>query len=199
MLNAILNIVPITVYSAIALFFLKEVFEAVRRYRAERRKKRAISHLIANEIQKNYWTVISLFEIFHKIQKSFDAEPNSKYELELTHKGVERFRLRYSTGGWMGYVIPLVHDKQYQHHLPTIAELDQKLFQKLEDTYSELVELEHLRSSFIDFLEDNSDEKRLFFKPFIEYALSHEEDCTKALKSGYMKCAGKPLNEARVR
>ena len=198
-MDNIFYLLPITVYAAIVLFAIKEILEAIRRFRAERRKKKAISYLIADEIQKNHWTVISLFRIFKEIKKSLDAVPKAKYELETTRSGIENFRLRYPNGGWTGYGIPPVHDTQYKSHLPTIAELDKKLFQTLEETYSELTELEHLRTSLIDYLVDDSEEKRMFFKQFIEYALSHEEDCIKALKSGYERCVGKPLEEAKVR
>jgi hypothetical protein len=194
-----LNLLPITVYSAIVLFVLKEIVEAIRRYRAERRKKKAISYLVADEIERNHWTVISLFRIFKEISKSLESSPNAKYELKTTHSGIDRFILTHPDGGWTGFTIPPVNDKQYKAHLPTIAELDKKLFKTLEETYSELAELEHLRASLIDWLVDDSEMKKMFFKDFIEYALSHEGDCVEALKVGYKKSTGKNLEGARIR
>jgi len=192
---------PITVISAILLFVLKETIEFYKRRSAERRKIEAIKHLISIELQLNYWAVITIFRIFGEINKYLLSFPQAQFWLYTLPSGAESVRCSKDSDRecYISYSIPFIVDKQYKTLFLTIAELDEKLLRLLEKAYDELAELNHLRSSLIDYLKDDKNDKHHFFKSFIEYAMEHEKPCNETLKAAYHNCAGKELQEAKLR
>ena len=61
---------PITVTTAIALFVIKEVLDHKRKGRERLRKLNAIKLLLSQELEKNYWALISFFRVLVEIKEA---------------------------------------------------------------------------------------------------------------------------------
>jgi hypothetical protein len=125
--------IPITVIFAVFLFIAKEIIELLRRYKADKRKKRAISLILAQEIQRNHWALISFFRLLHTLTYSFENNPQAQYRLHISYDGSEHLRMKenLSDSFESGQAIPSFVDDNYKCLLPQIAELDEGLFKLL--------------------------------------------------------------------
>lgn len=153
-LSKLSSALPATVVAAIALFTTKEIFEFFRRRNERRRKLNAVKLLLAEEIERNYWTHTSMFRLLDNLKEVSESNPEAQFRLHVARDGSEHFRLKvdgedsFESGQW----IPRFSDEQYKKLLPTLAELDETLFSRVKNTYSELADLGHYRNILVSFL-----------------------------------------------
>jgi len=69
------NWLPATVVVAIVLFLIKELLKLGRK-RAERARKRSATKvLLAEELEKHHWALVSMFRILDSLQEAFEKYP----------------------------------------------------------------------------------------------------------------------------
>lgn len=194
------NIFPITAAIALFLFIVKELLDLLKK-RAERlRKIQAIKILLAEELEKNYWTFRSMFRILDEIQIHEESD-TVKFYMETSRNGTELFRKK-DDYGISGSGIPKFQTSTYEKLLLSLAELDIALFEIVRDTYAEIIELAHYREVLIDFLsgsvldEDDDIESN---KAFLSQFADEKDDSYHILNEGYKALTGNNLKVWRLR
>ena len=81
------SILPATVVAAVVLFVLKELFEGVRRYRGDQRKKQALRSLLARECELNHWTIKSIRDIVETIRD--ESKDGAQFEFIIVDPSVK--------------------------------------------------------------------------------------------------------------
>jgi hypothetical protein len=108
-------------------------------------------------------------------------------------------RIQTSKGD-SSFPLPVVHTEAMGKHLLDLASLDPGLFEQALATSDALGELEHVRSSLVEFVSAKAAGAE--FVPlagFSEYGLREASRALEALKALYVLCTGGPLKDARVR
>ncbi len=84
------DFLPATVIVAIILFFVKELLEVNRRRKANARKRLAIRRLVADEIERNNWTIKRLREGISELEQATEelkgTKPKSLEEKLKSHR-----------------------------------------------------------------------------------------------------------------
>ena len=193
---------PVTVVAAIVIFIIKELLEVRRRKKERKRKLNAIKLLLAEELEKNHWAHHSFFSALSRLQESNGTFPDAKFRLYVSRNGNEHLRMKrdpdedFESGQW----IPKFHDEQYKKLLPTLAELDETLYQKINVAYGELAELTHYRDTLIGFLAGEDPGPGLdSTKYFLAGMTDEKADYFNKLNSAYKAISGKDLKEWRLR
>ena len=193
---------PATVVTAIILFLIKEILELCRK-RAERaRKKSAIKILLAEELEKNHWTFVSMFRILDSLKEAFEIYPHAVFWLHIARNGSEHFRMKeepeveYDSG----QPIPKYFTEMYEKLLPSLAELDQSLFEVVRSTYENIVELGHYRETLTDFLDGEAlTSEPDLTKQFLSDFVNEKDDYYAELNNGYKVLTGKELKSWKLR
>jgi hypothetical protein len=196
------NAIPITVLVTLILFVLKEFIESIEKYKSNKRKKEAVSLVLAYEIELNHWALRTFFRLLRRLTEVFSEYPQAKYRLQIAYDGSEHLRLKREPEETIeeGQSIPPFVNEQFKRLLPIIAELDKTLFKLLEEAYTKIADLEHFRRIVVEFLAGGDtmpeDGNREFFIP----KLSQEErNYYDPLNLAYQKLTGKPLKEWKLR
>jgi hypothetical protein len=197
-LEALQQIAPLTVVTAIVLFVAKEIAEAIRRYKSRARKASAIRTLLIEEMELNNWTIKSLRSILKDIESRPAIDPDVTFLVRTDASGKLHYRHRDSDGSGGGSSIPDVHRKHFDKFLPELAEVDKLLFEQARKGYEKLSDLEHVRTSLIaNLAEEDPDEKHL--EGFPSYALRVIDDVEARMSNLYVFCSGRPFEKARLR
>ena len=137
------RLLPVTVVGAIILFILREVIEGIRRKRSNSRKRTAIRRLIADEIERNNWTIKSMRHMIGTIELAIKY-PETSLEISSGVRG--ELYLRHNQGG-KGYSqspFGKVHSVALSANLLSLAEIDQPIFDEALEVSDALKELDHV-------------------------------------------------------
>ena len=192
------TLLPITVIVAITLFFLKEVIEGLRRWRANVRRGRAFSILLARECELNHWVHKCINEVLVTIKADIAEEDSAEYTIERRSSGDVFFRREYS-GGWNVRGLPGARTNVMRDMMLEVAALNPTLFNCLEAAYDSAINLSHLRDSLITFIEKNDEDNNEFLSGFIDYGLRELTDVLADLNNLYRECTAEELRNIRVR
>jgi hypothetical protein len=197
-MQSLTSIIPITAIFAVVIFFTKEILEAVRRYRGEKRKIAAMKILLARECELNLWTIKSIERIVETIRE--ESELGSKFEFITPRSGKTLFRVqRKDTDFKSGSNLPETHAEFMDQYLLDAAMLDKDLYTALQSGYDAIAELEHIRQSLIYFVEPEDDQDEWHLFGFVDYALTTLQDVLDRLAVLYKECTGKNLTKFRLR
>ncbi|MBY6157249.1 hypothetical protein [Pseudooceanicola nitratireducens] len=190
------KLLPITVVVAIVLFVVKEGLEARRRLKANERKRKAVRRLIADEIERNHWTIKRLRDGVSEIE-SHILKDDSALMIRASAIGERYFRRE--EGGQMAMQFPIgrVHAEALSSNLLALAEIDEAIFEEALKASDALKELDHVLKSMIEHLSNDND--RGFLKGFADYAKRKIADCEKTLQGFYKNVTSRALEEHRVR
>jgi hypothetical protein len=193
------SLLPATVVAAVALFFVKEVVEGIRRWRADARKGRAFRTLLARECELNHWTYKRLKETLLAIQEDFEKELAAEYS--ITHSNSEEVVFRQEHDGILRsqWTLPDARTELMSKVMLDVAILDKSLFDSLEAAYDSAINMRHVRNSLMRFIENDEEEIKSFFGGFLEYGLAQLEEILVDLDKLYRKCTGMDLKFIRVR
>jgi len=193
---------PATVVIAILLFLVKEFLEFFRKRSERMRKISAIKILLAEELERNYWALVSMFRILNTLKEAFQLYPRAVFWLHIARDGSEHFRMKekpedeYSSG----CVIPKYCTVMYERLLPALAELDKSLFEVVRKTYEAIIELNHYRQILTDFLAgEDLAPYRDMTKHFLNDLADEKDDYYKILSEGYKALTGKDLESWKLR
>ena len=193
---------PVTVAAALVLFLVREILEFRRRKAERARKTTAIKLLLAEELEKNHWVLVSMFRVLNKIKTASDEHPRATFRLHVTRDGSEYFRMKREPGdehelrNW----IPKFHTVLYEKLLPSLAELDSALFESISTTYSKIAELSHYRETMTSFLagEVLSPTPEMT-RRFLSHFADKKDDYYAALNNGYKILTDTDLKEWKLR
>ena len=199
-MQALLSVVPITVFAAVLIFFLKELFEFLRRYRGEVRKKEALRILLARECELNNWAIKSLKEIINSMVSGLAEDKLTVFEVIDSRVAGFLFRAKDQSGSLKrGSTIPAVHREVMSKNILEIAVLDKKLFEALQPAFDATATLEHVRQSLVYYLAPDDEHDMIHRDGFLEYGLTELERTFVPLNNLYKECTGKELSSHRLR
>lgn len=197
-MESLLSILPITVVTAVVLFVLKELFEAVRRYRGEQRKRKALRTLVARECELNHWTIKSIRYIVERIRD--ESEYGAQFEFVFPKSGKVLFRVKHPDSEYKsGSELAETHREVMDKNLLEVATLDKELYSALQPAYDAVAGLEHVRKSLIYYVAPEDDQDKMQLDGFIDYALAELDDVFAKLVCLYKECTGKALDTYRLR
>ena len=198
-LEGLERLAPLTVVTAIVLFVIKEVIEAVRRQQSRARKTGAIRILLIEEMELNNWTIKSLRSTLKAIDDQMESDPEPEFYLRKDASGAVHYRYRTSTGSGGGSSIPQVHRKHFDAFLPELAEIDKLLFEEARKGYERIGQLEHVQSSLIAHLAEDDPDEKMHLQGFPSYALRVIDDVESRMSAFYVSCSGRPFEKIRLR
>lgn len=191
--HSVENFLPITVVSAIGLFFLKEIVEYFKK-RAERgRKITAYKILISEELSKNAWTIRKLKEFMREIDD--DVFQGLAYVKNALGEFQIQVHRQYGEPGSLN--LPTVHTAIFDKAVVDIAAIDSNFFEMARNAYEHLAEVKHIRNSILNFAEDKSIE--LFLKGLPSYANSRLDEAEASSKILFKWCTGKEMDKPKLR
>ena len=191
------TILPITVIVAVVIFLIKEARDLLGNHQNRKRQVLAIKNMLADEIEKNNFTIATLRRTLISIKNNHNINSVS---LERTSSGSLRIEFKEagqeSGSGWpIRNVSNVIFDKLYVQ----LASLDIDLFNKSKDAYESLSEVDHIRSSLIDNIEDHEWPSDSYWESFVDYGLDELADAYVALTILYKECTGNDLDKHKIR
>ena len=194
------SILPITVVAAIALFVIREVVESLRRRGANRRRISAIKKMLARECEQNNWFLRRLGDAFRGGAVGLLQEPQIKLRIVTNSINEPQLLSQFADGDMFSQMpVPKCHRKALESHLLDVAIVDKTLFALMEEAYSSVLEMEHVRSSLLENLSGERKDDDDFIISFLEYGLREFDDAKASIEALYRGCTGKVLTEFRLR
>jgi hypothetical protein len=195
-----ISIIPITVVVAVSLFVLKEIFEGMRRYRGEARKKKVLRVLLARECKLNHWAIKSIKYIVETIREESVKDNRTKFTLIFSKSGKVLFRVKpVNDETATGVALAKVHSEVMHKNLLDVAMLDKKLFAAFEPAYDAVSQLQHIRDNLIYFVDPDDDQDKVHLNGFYHYALNELEDIHEKLNRLHIECTGEDLKKYCLR
>lgn len=200
------RLLPATVVAAIILFAVKEALEAKRRGKANARKRKAIRRLIADEIERNNWTIKSLRQGLFQIERHL-IENGSALSILVGALG-ERYVRREEDGIKVTqFPVGKVHTDALSANLMALAEIDETIFDEALEASDAMKELDHVLKSMVEQITNYSAAKSLeeiveardLLEGFVEYAREVIEHCDNTFRNFYKNLTGQSLQGHRVR
>ncbi|SBS66023.1 hypothetical protein [Vibrio splendidus] len=197
-LHKIGTLLPVTVVVAISLFILRECVDLVKKYREKQRKTRAIKLLLAEELERNHWALLTVFNVLKEIKEYTDEQKEVEYSLIIARNGMEHYHAELEDGH-SGSGIFRFDFSVYEKLLVSIAELDEELFEAISATYTKTRELNHYRDTLLDYLsgEDLAPTPEMT-KGFLCGLSEEEADYYGHLNDSYKLLTGSTLEKRRL-
>ncbi|MEW6211972.1 MAG: hypothetical protein AB1631_26690 [Acidobacteriota bacterium] len=195
MLPELTALFPITVICAICLFAIKEGLEYRRRRQADARKRSGIIQLLDRECLENIHALDRLEHLCKDIKQSEQLKESDKIDFDCIHK--VRFNRTSSVWYECTYpdgklhsqsAIPAVTRDALNKHMMDAASLGDALFNSMQNLQTISADLEHMRSSLVNYLDDD---EQLFLEMFCGYGISHLPEIRLKLIASYKDITGK--------
>ncbi|EEW26953.1 hypothetical protein [Rhodobacter ferrooxidans] len=197
-------LLPVTALVAVLLFVAREILEGKRRKDSSSRKKRAISRLMAYDIERNYWALKSTRQCLETITDQI-AKPDGVENLSIRvgSNGEKYFQCEEPDGSTSSSPIRKVFTGSLTSNLLILADLDERQFEATLDAIDAINELNHVIDSMVIYVSDDlpngHDRSSGFMEGFVEYAERVLNDCEEAFKKFYKIVTGNVLDSHRVR
>ena len=191
------NLVPPTVIAAASIFMVKEVLEFFRKRRAQRRKINAYKKILAEELERNFWTWKSLRSAVARIQRYKDEGIEVAHKVVTVPSGAQHLETRYLDGALSsGSNLPKESRSSFDRVLLGLAEEDEKLYTLASNAYDEISEIGHVRASLVNQLGSEDD---FHLDGFLDYALETLDSAIDPIKALYFYCTDKALEQPKLR
>lgn len=155
----IVDLIPITVISAVSLFVIKEIVEIIRKLKARQRKISEIKSFLVEEIELNHWVWLQFSALVETIK---DSPEGKKYDILSSKSGYERFEFIKPDGSGGGKSFPKVSEIYYQKVILDIAELDKVFYEKSIEYNKAIAELHHVRGNVYESIDEIKKKPSLF-------------------------------------
>ena len=136
------DFLPIPVFIALLLFVLREVLDWIKKENSRKRKISAYKSLIAEELELNYGSYLSLHSIFKELEDTKEEWDGAKYEAKFREAGNLYVHVTLDGDLKMSSPARKASMKQYDQLLVGIAEEDEEFYESLQKGYDKIVELE---------------------------------------------------------
>ncbi|WP_440495493.1 hypothetical protein [Serratia sarumanii] len=191
------SFLPITVISAIFLFILKEVVEAIKKRGANRRKISAMKRFFSRECERNLWTIQILNSVLSDINEGY--KNNKDIDIKFGEHDPSYVYILYDGTTRMGSKITEVQRDIMDKNLMEAAVISKPLFERLEVACDALAELDHVRSSFLNINKTSEETGHPLLAGFVGYGIEELSDIKQSLNDLYKYCTGHELEKARLR
>ncbi|AMO71762.1 hypothetical protein [Sphingorhabdus sp. M41] len=193
------NFLTGTAVIAVILFVLREIIEAVKKWKSDQRKLSALKKILSREIELNFTSLASLEDALTQASKQLKSKPRGEFRVVSEPSGKETWQTWKNNGERdRGGMLRRTHKAASDKTLLTIAEISPKLLRPLEEYIDSTSEIEHLRSSLIDYAHPEASDQNLF-PGFTDWALDQLESIRNQQKQLFILCAGKELSKGRLR
>lgn len=195
--------VPIAGFIAVILFVIRELLEDKRKREDRARKLRAAKSLLAHETEKNHYAQSRLFDVIADIDEHM--EQSERYDFIALdefggHIAYQRHELDDGAiKNLTGQPIPQLHSCQLERWLPVVAELDDEFFNSMMEFNNTMAELQHFRTSLIQYLLKQELGGMNLLQGFVKFALNHQQEMEDGVANFYEACTGNKKIEARIR
>lgn len=196
------SFLPITVIVAIILFLIKETLEMFKRKAADKRKISAMKTLFSRECEKNLYIINSLRNAFSMINKANDEHSDIIIEAKFSEYDKSYLSITETADGKIsehGFRITDVYLEVMEKNLMEAAIIDSVFFKRLEAAFDSLVELEHIRDSFINIENMEKIVEHDLLPGLADYGLEELEHIYSSLNVLYKYCTGSELVDSRLR
>jgi hypothetical protein len=191
------NILPPTVIAAATIFALREILEIIRKSRARSRKIKAYKSILAEELERNFWTWKSLRSSVKWLQEYRDVDIGVTHKVVATPGGAQYLESRYDDGSLSSSTkLPNAYRGAFERVLLGLAEESEKLYALASTAYDEISDLAHIRSGLIDQLGSEND---AHLDGFLDYAAKSLDSAIGPIKDLYRECTGKELEQYKLR
>ncbi|MDF1485005.1 hypothetical protein PY257_07360 [Ramlibacter sp. H39-3-26] len=195
-----LQIIPLTVLTAILVFIAREVLETMRRHKGEVRERQALRSLLARECELNHGTIKAIRHIVRTIHEDSASDPRVEFSFEFLRGGRTMFRVQASgTDIKTGSVLPPTHRSLMTSYLLRVATIDRELYAVLQPAYDALADLEHVRENLIYYVAPEDEQDAMHLDGFLRFADEELNRIHGLLGRLYQACAGQPLSTHRLR
>lgn len=191
------SFLPITVISAISLFILKEIVEAVKKTGANRRKISAMKRFFSRECERNLWTIDILSSVLSDINER--CENGQDIDVTFGKHEPSYVYVFYDGKKGIGSKITEVQRDIMDKNLMEAAVISKPLFERLEAACDALAELDHVRSSFLNIKKTSEEVGHPLLAGFVGYGLEELLVIKQSLNDLYKYCTGRKLEKARLR
>ena len=192
--SGIPNLLPVTVFSAVALFVFKETLEGLRRRKANKRKRRAMRRMLKDELERNKWTLRSLHDCVNTLE-SIQHRPTATLVVRESPMGGRFMRIE-GPNDYAQHPIPKIHSDFLKSNILEVALNDEEVFEQALGAIDAIAEMEHVLKSILEYAED---QEATGLEGFPDYAHKELDDCEATLAAVYTKLTGKPYEEFRLR
>lgn len=185
-----------TVIVAIAIFVLREIRDAMRRGKADGRRKLAIKTLLAAELERNNYAIRTLREVVKKVDEGVATDAT----IDISREGNGRPRIKVAIpAGWISWEIPRLHSEVLTKNIMDLALLDKFMFELALEAVDQIAELENLRGSLVEQVTRHSEGQLSHLGSFSAYANHTLDGAHDRLERLYIMCTGRKLEALRVR
>ena len=197
------DLLPIPVFFAVVLFFLREMLDLIKNRQIRLRKLSAYKLLIAEELELNHGSYHSLKSIFEELENTKDEWDGAYYEAKFKESG--NLYVHVTLDGDLKMASPARQAslKQHDQLLVSIAEIDNEFYIKLRKAYLKVVELEHLYNSLIKGLRaeefDEPYPHTITKSGFLGYGINELARIYTEMNELYIYCTGNKLEKSRLR
>jgi hypothetical protein len=189
---------PVTVVAAIILFVVKEIWELTKRVRSDGRKRKAIHRLIGIELEVNKWVLKKVLDAAFTIERAL-AEKSGTLSIIKTNSGMHRLEYHYEDDRRASSMpIPVTRKESVSRYLMEIALIDPDTFPLVLEASTALNELDHLRETIINEVEDH-ETLSAFGEGLVSYLRDEVADIDEVLAKLYFEVTGQKYQEFRVR
>lgn len=190
---------PPTAMVALVLFIAREIFDLIKKKKADQRKVKALKAYLARECELIKWTILKLFALANDINTIGGSDGHLTVEkLRDGSFGIKRLD---ENGEWRSsYVIRFLDYDAFKKYFLDIASIDDDFFNKYEDACTAVAELRHVFDSLLDWERElNMMQRESFLASLAEYANVEIKEVEQTLTDFYKYCTGKPHLPHRLR
>lgn len=192
MLENIDDFLPITVFAAITLFVLKELVEARRRQIANRNIKKVLVALIGSELKGNYKALSLNINVFN-LTASYLKGENVKCEFHSSLAGDDYCVIK-KVDYELQSPIPILKTNRFESLVEKIVELDQTLFDYINEAYNQIALVNRARDIVVSILSGSKNQQELDYANYILNLIEVESEKIKAAVSkAYLELTGEKI------
>ncbi len=189
------SVLPVAAMIGLATFFARELFEFVRRFKANSRKIEAIRRLVKAECERNNYSIQSMIQQVNNIK--FWIPQGGIISIVKNHRSEPRLEIRYPEGE-LATSSPIrhIHTAILEKYLFEMASLDRFIFDEMEKMMDTLAEAKHIREGIIEYVSED----QTHLDGFVDHYAPTELDKTlEIIQDCYLAITGEPLAKKRIR
>ncbi len=191
------SLLPITVIVAITIFLVKEGLEQWRKHQGVQHQILAIKLMLADEIERNNYTLNTLRRTLIKIK---DGNEKCEVSLGSTSSGSLRIEFKESADDFgTSWPVPNISRTVFNKTFVQLASLNIELFNEAKNAYESISEIEHVRNSLIDNIDEKEWHPDGFLVAFSEYGIEELVNAYINLSKLYKACTGNELEKNKLR
>ncbi len=139
-------VIPITAFIAIFLFISREILDLIKTKRKKKNTRSSIKLILKYEFERNFWSLKNLFQLWESLRQ-YESLKEIKLDLQ---KGIENnYSITVhekSSQSWFNQALPPFYFDRFEKSILAVSELGSVSFEKIQNAYSALRELENLRN-----------------------------------------------------